>query len=146
MASYIKIFLRRLTVLLMGSCILFPTVPALAQSKLKPAISQQADALESKVIAWRRDFHEHPELGNQETRTAGIIAAHLKQLGMEVTQEVAVTGVVGILKGGKPGLTVALRADMDALPVPERADVPFKSTKTATYNGQEVGVSHACGQ
>jgi amidohydrolase len=145
MKSFIETYFIRFIFLLAGTGMLFPKGPALAQSQLKPTINQQADALESKVIAWRRDFHEHPELGNQEIRTSGIIAAHLKKLGMEVTEGVAVTGVVGILKGGKPGPTVGLRADMDALPVPERADVPFKSTKTATYNGQEVGVSHACG-
>nr|WP_238325360.1 amidohydrolase [Lunatimonas lonarensis] len=119
--------------------------PAAAQQALKTAIDQKAEALEAQVIAWRRDFHQHPELGNQETRTAAIVAGHLRSLGMEVTEQVAVTGVVGVLKGGKPGPTVALRADMDALPVTERADVPFRSTQTAIYNGQEVGVSHACG-
>lgn len=87
----------------------------------------------------------HPELGNQETRTAKKIADHLRSLGIEVTENVAVTGVVGVLKGGKPGPTVALRADMDALPVTERNDLPFKSVNTATYNGQETGVMHACG-
>lgn len=118
---------------------------AVGQTKLRPAIDKQATAIESKVIEWRRDFHEHPELGNQEVRTAKIIADHLRSLGMEVTENVAVTGVVGVLKGGKPGPMVALRADMDALPVTERVDVPFKSTVTATYNGQETGVMHACG-
>ncbi len=97
------------------------------------------------MINWRRDFHQHPELGNQEHRTAGIIAKHLRELGLEVEEGIAVTGVVGILQGGMEGPTVALRADMDALPITERTDVPFKSTATATYNGQEVGVSHACG-
>ena len=145
MISLFQAYFPRLVFFAISTGVLFPVVPIHAQSQLKTAINRQADALESKVIAWRRDFHEHPELGNQETRTADIIAAHLKQLGMDVTEEVAVTGVVGVLKGGKPGPTVALRADMDALPVPERADVPFKSTKTASYNGQEVGVSHACG-
>lgn len=145
MISLFQAYFPRLVFFAISTGVLFPVVPIHAQSQLKTAINRQADALESKVIAWRRDFHEHPELGNQETRTAGIIAAHLKQLGMDVTEEVAVTGVVGVLKGGKPGPTVALRADMDALPVPERADVPFKSTKTASYNGQEIGVSHACG-
>src|ERR1700748_1699315 len=86
----------------------------------KAAIAKKADAIESKVIAWRRDFHEHPELGNHEVRTAGIIAKHLQSLGIEVKTGVATTGVVGILKGGKPGPVVALRADMDALPVTER--------------------------
>lgn len=117
----------------------------MGQTKLRPAIDKQATAIESKVIEWRRDFHEHPELGNQEVRTAKIIADHLRSLGMEVTENIAVTGVVGVLKGGKPGPMVALRADMDALPVTERVDVPFKSTVTATFNNQQTGVMHACG-
>lgn len=116
-----------------------------AQSELRPAIDKKANAIESKVIDWRRDFHKYPELGNEETRTAKIIADHLRSLGIEVTENVAVTGVVGILKGGKPGPTVALRADMDGLPVTERNDLPFRSVNTATYNGQETGVMHACG-
>jgi len=118
---------------------------AVGQTKLKPAIDQQAAAIENKVIEWRRDIHKNPELGNNEIRTAKMIADHLRSLGIEVTEGVAVTGVVGVLKGGKPGPTVALRADMDALPVTERADLPFKSTVTTTYNGQETGVMHACG-
>ena len=118
---------------------------AQAQSSLQNQIKEKAKALEQQVIEWRRDFHEHPELGNEETRTAGIIAAHLRGLGMEVSEEVAVTGVTGILKGGKPGPTVGLRADMDALPVTERNDLPFKSQVMTTYNGQETGVMHACG-
>ncbi len=104
-----------------------------------------AQAVEQKVIEWRRDIHRHPELGNQEVRTAALVAEHLRALGMEVQEKVAVTGVVGILKGGKPGPVVALRADMDALPVTERVDVPFKSTVTAVFNGQQTGVMHACG-
>lgn len=108
-------------------------------------ISAKADALQAKIVAWRRDFHEHPELGNREVRTAGIIAAHLKSLGIEVQTGVATTGVVGILKGGKPGPVVALRADMDALPVTERGDLPFASKVKTQYNGNEVGVMHACG-
>jgi len=109
------------------------------------AVSKKAAAVEEKVIAWRRDFHEHPELGNTEVRTAGIIAKHLAALGITVTSGVAKTGVVGILKGGKPGPVVALRADMDGLPVTERVDVPFASKVKTSYNGQEVGVMHACG-
>jgi len=112
---------------------------------LRTAISSKALSIEQKVIAWRRDLHEHPELGNNETRTAGIIAKHLQSLGIEVKTGVAKTGVVGILKGGKPGPVVALRADMDGLPVTERVDLPFASKVKATYNGQEVGVMHACG-
>ncbi|MDN3668396.1 amidohydrolase [Echinicola jeungdonensis] len=116
-----------------------------AQSFLKPKIDREAKELETQVIEWRRDIHENPELGNQETRTAQLIADHLRILGMDVKENVAVTGVVGLLKGGKPGPVVALRADMDALPVKERNELPFKSTKTTIYNGQEVGVMHACG-
>jgi amidohydrolase len=109
------------------------------------AISAKADALQDKIIAWRRDFHEHPELGNREVRTSGIIAKHLKSLGIEVQTGIATTGVVGILKGGKPGPVVALRADMDALPVTERVPVSFASKVKTQYNGNEVGVMHACG-
>ena len=125
--------------------LLFIATTALGQSKLRPSIDQKAQGVESKVIEWRRDFHQHPELGNQEVRTAKIVAAHLRSLGMEVTENVAVTGVVGVLRGSKPGPMVAIRADMDALPVTERVDLPFKSTVTATFNGQQTGVMHACG-
>ena len=118
---------------------------ALGQANLGSVLDQKAQEIEQKVIEWRRDFHQHPELGNEEIRTSGIIAAHLKSLGMEVEEGVAVTGVVGVLKGGKPGPTVALRADMDGLPVTERVDVPFKSTVKTIYNDQEIGVMHACG-
>ena len=118
---------------------------ALGQTNLGSILDQKALDIEQKVIEWRRDFHQHPELGNEEVRTSGIIAAHLKSLGMEVEEGVAVTGVVGVLTGGKPGPTVALRADMDGLPVTERVDVPFKSTVKTTYNDQEIGVMHACG-
>lgn len=118
---------------------------AFGQTKLKPAIDKQAAAIENKVIEWRRDIHQNPELGNNEFRTAKKVADHLRGLGIEVTEGVAVTGVVGILRGGKPGPMVALRADMDALPVTERADLPFKSEVKTIYNGQEIGVMHACG-
>ncbi len=113
--------------------------------KLKEKASASADKVEVKCIAWRRDIHEHPELGNRETRTAKIIADHLRKLGIETTEGVAKTGVVGILKGGKPGPCIALRADIDALPVVERVNIPFASKQRATYSGQEVGVMHACG-
>ena len=112
---------------------------------LDARVAQLAAQEETKVIAWRRDIHEHPELGNQETRTAGIIAAHLKKLGLEVQMGVARTGVVGILRGGKPGPVVALRADMDGLPLTENNDLPFASKAKTTYLGQPVGVMHACG-
>jgi len=101
--------------------------------------------IEKKVIDWRHDIHEHPELGNREVRTAALIAKHLQSLGIEIKTNVAKTGVVGLLKGDKPGPVVALRADMDALPVEERTAIPFASKVKATYNGQETFVMHACG-
>lgn len=126
--------------------LLFLSLPAFSQTiALKSKASLAADKIESKVIEWRRDFHEHPELGNNEVRTAAIVAKHLQSLGMEVKTGVAKTGVVGILKGGKPGPVVALRADIDGLPVTERGQLPFASKVKAKYNGQEVGVMHACG-
>ena len=110
------------------------------------AIGAAADRLEPRVVAWRRDFHQNPELGNREVRTARVVAEHLRALGFDSVQEkVAHTGVVGVLKGGKPGPVVALRADMDALPVAEEVDVPFKSTVRTEWNGQHCGVMHACG-
>lgn len=124
---------------------LFSSTTIFAQSNLKSTIIQKADALKEQVITWRRDFHEHPELGNQEFRTAEIVAKHLRSLGIEVQEKVAYTGVVGILKGGKPGPVVALRADMDGLPVTERGDLSFKSKVVTEFNGQKTGVMHACG-
>ncbi len=112
---------------------------------LKVLMDKSAQSIETKIIAWRRDFHENPELSNRETRTAGVIEKHLKSLGLEVRTGIAKTGVVGILKGGKAGPTIALRADIDALPVTERTDVPFKSKVRTTFNGAETGVMHACG-
>ena len=126
------------------SLLLLSTLPAGAED-LATVVDQRIRAIEPKVIAWRRDIHEHPELSNRETRTGELIAAHLRKLGMEVRTGVAHTGVVGLLKGGKPGRVVALRADMDALPVVEEVDVPFKSTVKTEYIGQQVGVMHACG-
>lgn len=108
-------------------------------------VDELAKQLEPSVIACRRDIHQHPELGNREVRTSKLVADKLKSLGIDVKTPVAHTGVVGVLHGGKPGRTVALRADMDALPVVEQVDVPFKSTVRATYNGHDVGVMHACG-
>lgn len=122
---------------------------ASAGSAQTPALSEQTTAriaaIEPKVIAWRRDIHQHPELGNRETRTAQLVADHLSSLGIEVKTGVAHTGVVGLLRGGRPGPVVLLRADMDALPVTERNQLPFASKVRATYNGEEVGVMHACG-
>jgi amidohydrolase len=122
--------------------------PAQAQSTvpdLEKEIRQRATAIESKLIAWRRDIHEHPELGEQETRTSALVAAHLTSLGLEVKTGVGNTGVVGLLKGAKPGPVVALRADMDALPVKEPPGLPFASKVKMKYLGREVDVMHACG-
>jgi amidohydrolase len=108
-------------------------------------VDRLSDELSPQLVAWRRDFHQHPELGNREARTARVIADELRKLGFAVTTGVATTGVVGVLQGGLPGPVVALRSDMDALPVTEQGDLPFKSTTKAQWNGQEVGVMHACG-
>lgn len=108
-------------------------------------ITRRTAAVMPRVVAWRRDIHEHPELSGEEVRTAALVAAHLRALGIEVRTGVGGHGVVGVLRGGKPGPVVALRADMDALPVEELVDLPFKSKVRATYRGQSVGVMHACG-
>lgn len=120
-------------------------IPSFSQTALYKKVDSKIDALEPRVIEWRRDIHENPELSNREFKTAEKVAQHLKSLGIDVQTEVAHTGVVGILKGGKPGPVVALRADMDGLPVVERADVPFASKAMGEYEGNEVGVMHACG-
>ena len=122
--------------------------PALAQSGPSPLaaeIDARAKAIEPKLIAWRRDIHEHPELGDMEVRTSKLIADHLRSLGIEVRTGVAGTGLVGVLKGGRPGKTVALRSELDALPVKEEVDLPFASKATAMYQGKAVSVMHACG-
>jgi amidohydrolase len=116
-----------------------------ATGKTDDKIDKLAKKVEPKVIAWRHDIHQYPELSNREFKTAEKIAAHLESLGMEVQTGVAHTGVVGILKGGKPGPVVALRADIDALPVVERVDLPWASKVKAKYNDLDVGVMHACG-
>ena len=103
------------------------------------------NSIEPKVIKWRHHIHKNPELSNREFKTAKYVATHLESLGIEVETGVAHTGVVGILKGNKPGKVVALRADMDGLPVNERNDLPYKSKATAVFNGQKTGVMHACG-
>lgn len=115
------------------------------KSNYSELIAKSADKIEQKVIAWRHDIHQNPELGNREFRTAELIAKHLQSLGIEVKTKVGVTGVVGILKGDKPGPVIALRADMDALPVEEKNDLSFASQVKTTYNGQETFVMHACG-
>ena len=119
---------------------------AVTASSIAARIDVAAAAAESKVVTWRRDFHAHPELGNREFRTAKIVADHLRALGFdEIRTGVAHTGVVGLLKGALPGPVVALRADMDGLPVAEEVDVPFASRARAVWNGEDVGVMHACG-
>lgn len=116
-----------------------------AATSAMPDAAKLAAGVEQKVIDWRRDLHQHPELSNREFRTSKIIEKHLKSLGLEVQTGIAHTGVVGILKGGKPGPLIAIRADMDALPVTEVVDLPFASKATDTYRDQKVGVMHACG-
>ena len=109
------------------------------------SIESLSEKVHPQMIAWRRDFHQNPELSNREFRTADIVARHLQSLGMEVETGIAHTGVVGILRGGKPGPVVLLRADMDGLPVEECNDLPFRSEARGEYNGEDVPVMHACG-
>lgn len=111
----------------------------------RPEVTAAAEAVQAKVVAWRRDFHQHPELSNREQRTSAKVAEHLRALGLKPLTGIAHFGVVAIITGGKPGPKVALRADMDALPVTEQVDVPFASKVTTTFNGQTTGVMHACG-
>lgn len=126
--------------------VLFLLAAAPACAEVSPAdLDAAAAALAPRVIEWRRDFHRHPELANREVRTSAKVAEHLKRLGLEVRTGIAHTGVVGVLKGALPGPTVLLRADMDALPVTERTDLPFRSTATGEFRGRTVGVMHACG-
>lgn len=132
-------FLAALSILAVSS--LLP----LAANAASVSVEDAVRGVEPQVVAWRRDLHAHPELSNREFRTSKLVAAHLKKLGLEVQTGIAHTGVTGFLKGGKPGPTIALRADMDALPVTEKTDVPFKSLATDTYRGEKVGVMHACG-
>lgn len=121
--------------------------PASAQTAqgFAPSIETSIQSVLPRMIAWRRDFHQNPELSYEEVRTARVVAAHLRSLRMEVRTGVAQTGVVGVLRGARPGPVIALRADMDALPVTEEGDLPFRSRARGTYNGQQVGIMHACG-
>ncbi len=134
-----------------NNCLLFALLllgglgPLAAQSSMDDTVDRLSAAIESKVISWRHHIHQNPELSNREFETAKYVSDHLQGLGLEVRTGIAHTGVVGILRGGKPGPVVGLRADMDALPVVERTPVPFASTVTSEYLGQEVGVMHACG-
>lgn len=135
--------MRKLTL----GALLLSALGAMAQSnaKLQAKLDQEALAIEKKVIEWRRHIHQNPELSNREFKTGAYIAEHLRKLGLEVQHPVAKTGVLGILRTGKPGPVIALRADIDALPVTERNSLPFASKVTTTFNGQETGVMHACG-
>lgn len=135
--------MRKLTL----GALLLSALGAMAQSnaKLQAKLDQEALAIEKKVIEWRRHIHQNPELSNREFKTGAYIAEHLRKLGLEVQHPVAKTGVLGILRTGKPGPVIALRADIDALPVTERNNLPFASKVTTTFNGQETGVMHACG-
>jgi len=130
---------------LAGFFFIITSLQSLSQQNISTQIDQKAKAIQSKLVEWRRYIHQHPELGNREFNTEKFIADHLTALGIEVKTGIAKTGVVGILKGARAGPVIALRSDMDALPIKERVDVPFKSTVTAEYLGQTVPVMHACG-
>lgn len=134
----------RLTIMLHSALIAFASTGFSHSVHAQETVNISAE-LEQKVIEWRRDFHQHPELSNREFRTSKVIEAHLRELGLEVEAGIAHTGLVGVLKGGKPGPVIAMRADMDALPVVEQTNVPFKSVAKGEYRGNEVGVMHACG-
>lgn len=137
---------QRKTLFLALTMFTFTSYLSIAQNNdYSESISKAAENIEQKVINWRHDIHQNPELGNREFRTSELIAKHLKSLGIEVHTKVGVTGVVGILKGNNPGPVVALRADMDALPVEEKNNLPFASKIKTIYNGQETNVMHACG-
>lgn len=114
-------------------------------AELAGRLDAELRRLEPRVVEWRRDIHRNPELSNREFRTSKLVAEHLRTLGLEVETGVAHTGVVALLRGGHPGATLALRADMDALPVTEQVDLPFRSHVTTEYRGEQVGVMHACG-
>ena len=129
----------------LSAIVLTSALTAAGAQDLARQIDTRTAAVLPKVVAWRRDIHQHPELSNREVRTSKLVADHLRAIGLEVQTGVAKTGVVGLLRGGRPGKVVALRADMDALPITEMVNVPFKSVEKSTYNGQEVGVMHACG-
>ena len=138
----------RVKTLLVSSVVILVTAiaPSLgAANTLNQTIAQRVTAVNDKVVAWRRDIHANPELSNREFRTSALVAQHLRSLGIEVQTGVAHTGVIGLLKGGKPGPVIALRADMDALPVVEKTGLPYASTVRGEYQGRDVGVMHACG-
>ncbi len=131
--------------LLVAAALLVAPASAQTAAPFSASVESSIQSVLPRMIAWRRDFHEHPELSYEEVRTARVVAAHLRSLRLEVRTGVAQTGVVGVLRGGRPGPVIALRADMDALPVTEEGDLPFRSRARGRYNGQDVGIMHACG-
>ena len=138
--------MKHLAKLAIAASMLFAaSASAQTAGSFAPSIEASIQSVLPRMVAWRRDFHEHPELSYEEVRTSRVVAAHLRSLRMEVRTGVAQTGVVGVLRGGRPGPVIALRADMDALPVTEEGDLPFRSRARGHYNGQEVGIMHACG-
>ncbi|MEZ5306386.1 MAG: amidohydrolase [Pyrinomonadaceae bacterium] len=130
---------------LLSAVVMLSLLPSFLFADVHDEAAKKAEAMNNEIIAWRRYLHQNPELSNREFKTAEYVAKHLRSLGLEVKTGVAKTGVIGILRGGKPGPVIGLRADMDGLPVKERADLPFKSIVTADYLGQTVPVMHACG-
>jgi amidohydrolase len=133
--------MRRVTSFLVFAAFASASSAQIPSSELDAA----ATRLQPKIIEWRRDLHSHPELSNRETRTSQVVAKHLRSLGLEVKTGIGLTGVAALLRGAQPGPTIALRGDMDALPVTEQVDLPFKSTVTTQFRGETVGVMHACG-
>ena len=128
-----------------AACLLIALTVPVRAADTAPQLQAAIEGIRPKVVEWRRDIHRNPELGNREVRTAELVAVHLRSLGLEVRTGIAHTGVVGVLRGGRPGPVIALRADMDALPVTEETDLPFKSVATSEFRGETVGVMHACG-
>jgi len=126
-------------------CLLTALTTSAHAAETAPPLEAAIESIRSQVLEWRRDIHRNPELSNREVRTAGLVATHLQLLGLEVRTGIAHTGVVGILRGGRPGPVIALRADMDALPVTEQTDLSYKSVATSEFRGETVGVMHACG-
>ena len=143
--SHLLLSHRRAWRRLIGCALAACSLQASAQATDLASVSPRIAALQEKMVAWRRDIHQHPELSGQEARTARLVADHLRQLGLTVKTGVAGHGVVGVLKGGRPGKVVALRADMDALPVAEATGLPFASRALGRYRGQDTPVMHACG-
>ena len=125
-----------------ATCLLIALTISAHAAGTAPPLEAAIESIRSQVVEWRRDIHRNPELSNREVRTAGLVATHLQLLGLEVRTGIAHTGVVGILRGGRPGPVIALRADMDALPVTEQTDLPYKSVATSEFRGETVGVGY----